>query len=64
MWQVQNLVGRDWQNSYADFATSLKHELAQIRDAKAREHAVADMRAVLASYKDARAEQKARRHHG
>lgn len=59
---LQQVVGRDWQNSYADFATNLKRELSRIRDAKAREHAVADMRAVLASYIDARAEQKNRRH--
>jgi len=61
--RLRDAIGPDWQNSYADFATGLKRELAQIRDAKARERAVAEMRAVLESYKDARAEQKARRHH-
>ena len=60
---LQDVVGRDWQNSYADFATNLKRELSRIHDARAREKAVAEMRAVLASYSDARAEQKARRHH-
>jgi len=60
--QLQGMIGRDWQNSYADFSTNLKRELAQIRDIKAREAAVADMRAVLESYRLARAEQIARRH--
>jgi len=54
---LQDVIGRDWQNSYADFATILKRELSQIRDAKAREEAVAAMRAVLESYKTARATQ-------
>ena len=44
------MIGRDWQNSYADFAANLKRELAHIRDNKAREAAVADMRAVLERY--------------
>jgi len=60
--QLQDVIGRDWQNSYADFATNLKRELSQIRDAKTREKAVADMRAVLESYKHARAQQVDRRH--
>ncbi|WP_157215259.1 MBL fold metallo-hydrolase [Flavisphingomonas formosensis] len=63
--KLQDVIGPDWQNSYADFATKLKRELAQISDTRAREHAVADMRAVLESYKHARAEQSVRRHgHG
>lgn len=57
---LRDAVGRDWQNSYADFAVNLKHELAQIRDAEAREHAVAEMRAVLESYKQAHARRAAR----
>ncbi|MEP7005743.1 MAG: MBL fold metallo-hydrolase [Sphingomonas bacterium] len=60
--QLQEVVGRDWQNNYADFATSLKRQLAEIRDAAARQHAVDDMRAVLESYKKAR-EKQASRHH-
>lgn len=54
-------VGRDWQNSYADFATSLKQQLAQIEDIKARQRAVSEMRAVLESYKRVRAGQAAKR---
>jgi len=52
---LQQAVGRDWQNSYADFATSLKRDLASIRDANIRQRAIEDMRAVLDSYKQARA---------
>ena len=48
--ELQQAVGRDWQNSYADFATSLKRELASIRDANIRQRAIEDMRAVLESY--------------
>jgi len=51
-------VGRDWQNSYASFATGLKHDLAQIEDMKAREHAIDEMRTVLESYKRAAGRQK------
>lgn len=60
--QLQEAIGRDWQNSYADFASNLKRELAEIADARTRERAVADMRAVLDSYKLARARQADRRH--
>lgn len=52
--ELQRAVGRDWQNSYADFATRLKRELASIRDANIRQRAIEDMRAVLESYKQAR----------
>lgn len=58
---LQDAIGRDWQNSYADFAANLKRELAEISDARSRERAVADMRKVLDSYKEARAEQAFRR---
>lgn len=50
----QQLIGRDWQNDYADFATGLKKHLARIRDAKARQKAIAEMRKVLDSYADFR----------
>lgn len=58
---LQEAIGRDWQNSYADFASNLKRELAQIEDTRSRERAVADMRKVLDSYKHARTEQAFRR---
>ena len=58
---LQEAIGRDWQNSYADFASNLKRELAQIEDTRSRERAVADMRKVLDSYKHARSEQAFRR---
>ncbi|MFM7028987.1 MAG: MBL fold metallo-hydrolase RNA specificity domain-containing protein [Chakrabartia sp.] len=54
-------VARDWQNAYADFATRLKRELAEISDARDRQHAIDDMRRVLESYKAHKA-RRARRH--
>ncbi len=51
---IQAAVGRDWQNSYADFATKLKQQLAEISDARAREQAIDAMRAVLDGYREAR----------
>jgi metallo-beta-lactamase family protein len=51
---AQQAVGRDWQNSYADFATSLKRELAAIESAQARQEAIERMRAVLNGYHAAR----------
>ena len=53
-------IGRDWQNSYADFAANLKRELGRIRDAAARDKAIADMRRILDSYAEHR-ERKAER---
>lgn len=50
----QQLTGRDWQNDYADFATGLKRHLATIRDARARQRAIAEMRKVLDSYTEIR----------
>ncbi len=47
---MEGAVGRDWQNSYADFATGLKDDLARIKDERKREEAIARMRRVLDSY--------------
>lgn len=47
-------IGRDWQNSYADFVTGLRRELTKIRDAEARDKAIAAMREVLDSYAEHR----------
>jgi len=58
---LREATGRDWQNNYASFATSLKHELAQIDDAKARRQAIEDMRTVLECYKRATDRQKKQR---
>lgn len=46
--------GRDWQNDYADFVVSLKHQLKDIPDAEKRRQALAQMREVLAAYQSAR----------
>ena len=51
-------LGRDWQNDYADLATSLKRRLAAIRDAEARQKAITQMRAVLDSYAEFREHRK------
>jgi len=44
---LQQAVGRDWQNSYADLAVNLKRRLGDIRDPKARQAAIDEMRRVL-----------------
>lgn len=58
---AQDAIGRDWQNSYADFAAGLKRELMQIRDAKARQRALSEMRLILESYKHVHPQQDAHR---
>lgn len=45
--------GRDWQNAYADFATSLKARLARLPDDRQREQALEELQAVLGAH-DAR----------
>jgi metallo-beta-lactamase family protein len=52
--EVQQAVGCDWQNSYAEFITTLKGRLGRIRDAKRRQKALDEMRAVLEGYEDSR----------
>ncbi|RZL81763.1 MAG: MBL fold metallo-hydrolase [Rhodococcus sp. (in: high G+C Gram-positive bacteria)] len=44
------LIGRDWQNDYAEFAVRLKGQLSRISDAGSRQKAIADMRKVLERY--------------
>jgi len=48
--ELQQAIGRDWQNNYADLATSLKRRLGNIRDSKDRQKAIDEMRRVLDSY--------------
>lgn len=55
-----DIVGRDWQNEYAELAGELKGRLAAIRDSEARKEALARMREVLDSY----AEHKATKRRG
>lgn len=40
-------TGRDWQNAYADFATSLRTQLARMPDDRRREEALRRLREVL-----------------
>jgi metallo-beta-lactamase family protein len=51
---LMEALDRDWQNDYADFATSLKRELRKIGDARARREALARMSDILRSYRQAR----------
>lgn len=53
--ELQEAIGRDWQNSYADFAANLKRELGRIQNAEARQKAIEDMRRILDSYSDFKA---------
>jgi metallo-beta-lactamase family protein len=46
-------TGRDWQNAYADFATSLKARLSRMTDDAEREQALRALREVLDAH-DAR----------
>jgi len=43
-------TGRDWQNAYADFATSLKARLARLPDDRQREQALHGLQEVLDAY--------------
>lgn len=52
--EIQQVVGRDWQNLYAEFVTGLKDRLSRIQGEREREKAIKDMRSVLQSYEDAR----------
>jgi metallo-beta-lactamase family protein len=45
-----DVLGRDWQNEYAELAGELKGRLAAIRDGEARKEAISRMRDVLDSY--------------
>ena len=54
-------IGRDWQNDYAAFSTSLKNELARLESDRQREAALAQMRQVLESY-NAHKQRHARHH--
>lgn len=47
---LSQALGRDWQNSYADFVTSLKRRLSAIEDEQRRAEALARMRRVLDEY--------------
>ena len=56
-------LGRDWQNDYAAFATSLKQNLARLESDREREKALAQMQQVLDSYA-AHKQRRARRERG
>jgi len=52
--EVLSVIGRDWQNEYADLVSNLKKRLGEIRDEQARQQAIAQMRKVLDSYNEHR----------
>ena len=49
---LQGAIGRDWQNDYADLATTLKGRLGRIGDPARRQKAIEEMRRILDSYAD------------
>ncbi|OCC25397.1 MBL fold metallo-hydrolase [Croceicoccus estronivorus] len=61
--EIKQALGRDWQNSYAEFVTGLRSELAHIRSEKQRQKAIEDMRRVLESYTEHRNNRR-QEHHG
>ncbi len=58
---IQQAIGRDWQNTYAEFVTGLKTRLNAIHDQRQRQHAIDDMRRVLDSYTEAKKDQRTKR---
>ena len=50
---IQQAMGHDWQNDYADFATNLKQELAHIKGDAARRRVIAEMRRLLGAAREA-----------
>ena len=51
---LRDALSRDWQNDYADMVVNLKRELQQIRSARQRAEALAQMRDVIDQYTDHR----------
>lgn len=47
---LPGLIGRDWQNAYAELTSELRTRLADIRDPEAKKEAIAKMREILESY--------------
>ena len=56
--ELRGVVGGDWQNDYARFATSLKQALAAIENEAGRREAIERMRSILESYRDHRSRGK------
>lgn len=46
------LIGKDWQNDYADLTVSLKPRLTHIQNPRDRQAAIAEMRRILDKYAD------------
>lgn len=56
-------LDHDWQNDYAEFASSLKHRLGRIHDEAARQKAIAEMRRILDDYAAFREEKRGQADH-
>ncbi|GGD66152.1 MBL fold metallo-hydrolase RNA specificity domain-containing protein [Croceicoccus mobilis] len=52
--ELQQALGRDWQNDYAAFVTGLKSDLAHIHDEAKRREALKKMSEILDSYSEFR----------
>ena len=61
--ELQQALGRDWQNEYAELATSLKRKLESIRSDAARQKAIGEMRRILDSYAEHKEARKERNRH-
>lgn len=57
---VQQVIGGDWQNDYADFAVNLKRELGHIHNEAQRREAILRMRRVLDDYRNHRETRRSR----
>lgn len=55
--EVAEVIGRDWQNDYADMTVNLKRDLQRIEDEATRREAIRRMREVLAEYTEQRTRQ-------
>jgi len=52
--ELREVLRRDWQNDYADFAANLKRQLQRIESGRRRAEAIARMREVIDQYADHR----------
>jgi metallo-beta-lactamase family protein len=48
---VREILGRGWQNDYAELAVNLRRDLGRIEDPARRRAAIAELRAVLDAYR-------------
>jgi metallo-beta-lactamase family protein len=56
---LRDMISRDWQNDYADFAVNLKRDLQRIESGRQRAEAIVRMRAVIDQYAHRREKRRA-----